>query len=112
MSNNLQKIERRAADELGPVDGAPDEYVGPFHQAHPFLSFTYSYKEISTLGGKTYVKSKQTRFEDGRLKSEAFEGTLDGTAYGDMVGQAQALFMSQMAHFLKQFSLFLPFGKK
>jgi len=86
--------------------------VEPSRRAHPFISFSYSYQEISAFGGKTYVKSKRTRFEDGRLESEAFEGTLDPRVYSVAVEQAQALVLSQMTHLLKQFSWLLPFGRK
>jgi hypothetical protein len=114
MSNYPDKIKDRAVHPSEPDAGEGDivEYVQPSSRANGFFSFSYSYKEISSRGGKTYVKSKETRFEDGKLKSEAFEGTLHGSIYGSMVSEAQKLFLHQTASFLKQLSWFLPFPKK
>jgi hypothetical protein len=39
-------------------------------------------------GGKARVKARSTRFEDGTLTPEAFEGELDRNAYDRMVSQA------------------------
>ena len=68
----------------------------------PFFSFRYSSTEVSLVDGKTRVKSRQVRFEDGKLTSEAFEGELNRTAYDQMVAQAQG-------HFWRSLSRFLPF---
>ena len=54
------------------------------------------------VDGRTRVKSRQARFEDGKLTSEAFEGELDRTAYDQMVTEAQR-------YFWRSLSLFLPF---
>lgn len=100
--------EKVGAGAVQRVDADPIEYIERSSATNPFFSFSYSYREISSAGGKTVVRSKETRFEDGRLKSEEFEGTLDGGAYADMVRQAQQSFMSQIAFFLNQLSLFAP----
>jgi hypothetical protein len=68
----------------------------------PFFSFRYSSTEVSLVDGRTRVKSRQARFEDGKLTSEAFEGELHRSAYDQMVAQAQR-------HFWRSLSLFLPF---
>jgi hypothetical protein len=68
----------------------------------PFVSFRYSSTEVSVVDGRTRIKSRQTRFEDGKLTSEAFEGELDRSAYDRMVDQAQR-------YFLRSLALFLPF---
>ena len=47
-----------------------------------FVSFQYSYTEISSRGGRTQVQSKTTRFADGKLTREAFEGELEGMPIG------------------------------
>ena len=67
-----------------------------------FFSFRYSSTEVSLVDGRTRVKSRQARFEDGKLTSEAFEGELHRSAYDQMVAQAQR-------HFWRSLSLFLPF---
>ena len=65
-----------------------------------FFSFRYSFTEVSLVGGRTRVKSRQARFEDGKLTSEAFEGELDHTTYDQMVSQAQRHFLGVLARFL------------
>jgi hypothetical protein len=70
--------------------------------AAPFFSFRYSSTEISMVDGKTRVRSRHARFEDGKLTSEAFEGELDWSAYERMVSQVRR-------HFWRSLSLFLPF---
>jgi len=68
----------------------------------PFFSFRYSATEISLVDGKTRVRSRCARFEDGKLSSETFEGELDRGAYERMVSQEQRRFLGMLA-------LFLPF---
>ena len=68
----------------------------------PFFSFRYSSTEVSVVNGRTRVKSRQARFEDGKLTSEAVEGELDRTAYDQIVARAQR-------HFWRSLSPFLPF---
>jgi hypothetical protein len=70
----------------------------------PFMSFTYSSQEMHTADGRTYVKSKQVRFEDGKLTSEQFEGQLPMSAYTQTVYDTQRLFAAQTTSLLKQFS--------
>ena len=67
-----------------------------------FASFRYSSVEVSLVDGRTRVKSRQARFQDGKLESHAFEGELDRTAYEQMVRQAERYFLGTLA-------LFLPF---
>jgi len=55
------------------------EVIALASRADPLVSFRYSYTEISALGGKAHVKSKQARLEEGRFTSETFEGDLDRT---------------------------------
>jgi len=77
-----------------------------------FFSFSYSITEVSAQGGRTRVKSRQTRFEDGKLTSEAFEGELDRGVYEGMAQQAQQVVADQTALLLKSLSWFLPFSRR
>jgi hypothetical protein len=88
------------------------EVIGPASRGNQFVSFRYSYTEISALGGRAYVKSTRARLEEGRLTSEAFEGDLDRSVYDQMVGDAQHYFLGQTALFMKSLSLLLPFSWK
>ena len=91
------------------VRGDAVEAVAPTLGSSSFLSFRYSYTELSVLGGKAHLKSKNTRFEGGKLTSETFEGELDRSAYDEATGNAQRLIAEHTAQFFKSFSLFLPF---
>jgi hypothetical protein len=77
-----------------------------------WISFTYSQREISSVGGKTHVRSREYRFENGKLEAETFEGTLGGAAYGQAIEQAQKLVAAQTNAFLSFFSAFLPPASK
>jgi hypothetical protein len=104
------KLQR--AHALRKVENDPVDVLGPASSASPFFSFRYSYTEMSVQGGKTHVKSRKARFEDGKLTSEAFEGELDRNVYDRSVSDAQRYFADQTALFLKSLSLFLPFSRK
>lgn len=99
---------RLAGRALPKVEKDAVEVMGPTSRANPFVSFRYSYTEISALGGKAHVKSRKTRFEDGKLTAEAFEGDLDRGAYEQIVSQAQHYFLSQTKLLLQSLSWFLP----
>ena len=104
---------RRAESATHKVEQDAVEVMGPASRANPFFSFHYSYTEISASHGKAQVKSRKTRFEDGKLTSEAFEGELDHSAYEQMVSQAHHYFLGQTALLMKSLSWLLPFfGKR
>jgi hypothetical protein len=66
-----------------------------------FFSFRYSYTEVSSQRGLTRVKARQTRLEDGKLSTEAFQAELDGHVYDELVRQAQQHVLGQMTWFLR-----------
>ena len=109
MSHYPAKLGKRA---LRKVEHDVPEVIGPSARTHPFVSFRYSYTEISALGGKAHVKSRKAHFEDGKLTAEAFEGDLDRSAYQQIVGRAQHYVLGQTALFLKTFASLLPFSQK
>jgi hypothetical protein len=77
-----------------------------------WLSFSYSHTEIRVEGGKAKVKSQHTRFADGRLTKDAFEGELDRGAYGRAVEDAQRAFFEHASHMLRAFEWMLPGPKR
>jgi hypothetical protein len=103
------KLGKRAVRKVEP-DAV--EVIEPASTANPFVSFRYSYTEISALGGKAHVKSRKARLQDGRFTFEAFEGELDRSAYEQMVSQAQHYFLSQTKLLLQSLSWFLPPARK
>jgi len=88
------------------------EVLEPAQKMSPFISFHYSYREISSINGHTHIRSKEKRFANGKLESEEFEGTLGGHVYDRMVSDMQRHFLNQMEALLKPFSMFLPFGSR
>jgi hypothetical protein len=103
---------RRAEQAPRKIEKDAVEVMEPASRATPFLSFRYSYTEISASRGKAQVKFRKTRFEDGKLTSEAFEGELDRSAYEQMVSQAQHYFLGHTAALMKSLSWLLPFSGK
>ncbi len=78
---------------------------------NPFLSFSYSYTEISTLDGKARLKSRKVRYESGKLTEKAFEGEVDRTIYRHMVDDAQRYFQAQAVLLFETFSSLLPLSR-
>jgi hypothetical protein len=99
----LRKADRPAAEV---------EVVEPAPRAGPFVSFQYSYTELSSAGGKTRVKSRKTRLEDGKLVSESLDGELERGVYDQMVDQARRHFYDQTSLFLQAMSSLLPVSRK
>jgi len=104
MSAHLVKRAQRALREID------TNAVAVMPPANPFFTFRYSRTEVSAVGGKAHIKSRQTCLEDGKLTTETFEGDIDRTAYDSMVGDAQRHFLDQTALFLKSLWL-LPFSR-
>jgi len=104
MSRELDKVRTSAEDALVPREGGSltDPRSTPaWPSPAGFFSFRYSSTEIFSEGGNLHVKMRETRFEDGRLKSEECEGTLDRQAYNRMMSEAQGYFLNQVASFTR-----------
>lgn len=97
MSTHPVKRAQRAPRE---IDINAVEVMRP---PQPFLTFRYSFTEISAVGGTAHIRSRQARLEDGKLNTKSFEGAVDRTAYDRMVGDAQRSFLDQTALFVKSF---------
>ena len=110
MAKNLDKKDR--GEIIRNPENHDIEIINPAQKKSPFISFHYSYKEISSDGGKTYMRSKEKSFENGKFKSEEFEGTLPGNVYSNMVGEMQKLFFNQISSLMKPFSMFLSSGSR
>lgn len=88
------------------------EVVAPATRAGPFVSFQYSYTELSSVGGKTHLKSRKTSLEDGKLVSESLDGELDQRVYEQAVDNAREHFYDSTSLFLRAMSSLLPFSRK
>ncbi len=109
MPKHPVKVSRRAVTD---AKRHSIEVIEPRSGRHAFASFRYSRVEFTAHGGKAQLRARNTRFEDGRLTSESFEGELEGSAYDQLVKQTQQYVAHQTEQFLRAFSLFLPFSTK
>lgn len=111
MSTELDKVRQSVDHALARREGGelsdPRSAVTPWAPPQGFFSFRYSSTEIFSDGGNLHVRMRETRYEDGCLKSEECEGTVDREAYNRMMGEAQAYFLNQAANFTRL--LFAPF---
>jgi hypothetical protein len=91
----------------------PGEFqlVEPARTATPFVSFSYSITEVSSVAGRTRVTSRTKRLAGGKLVSEEFDGELDGRAYERMATQASEAFAEQLRLLMQPFSWLLPFHR-
>ncbi len=74
-----------------------------------FIRYRYSYRCMSSANGQTHVRGKETRYENGQLETEEFEGTLEGDLHSHAMEEVQSHFSRQMALFFRPFAAFLPF---
>ncbi|MEI7638891.1 MAG: hypothetical protein WCJ37_16405 [Syntrophus sp. (in: bacteria)] len=106
-------VIRRRDNDIDHTDRKTEkEILDPFQRVNPFVSFRYSSREISSVGGKTYLRAKEKSFVDGKFKSEEFEGVAPGNLYGNMATEIQKMFLGQIATVMGMFPEFLPGVKK
>ena len=108
MSHHPKKIADRANQQASRQPEVTVEHSTP----GGFFSFTYSWHEMSLSDGKTHVRSRQTRFADGKLSSQEFEGTLDAEAYERMAIEAQRHVLGHATSLLERFWMLLPFLRR
>ena len=87
------------------------ELVEPLVPVNPFFSFRSSYTEVSSVDGKTHLRSRRTSFDGMKLTSESFDGELDGRAVDRLVDQAREQFEAQMSWLMQPFGWLLG-GKR
>ena len=102
MNNDLDHAGRKTEVEV----------FDPVQRKSPFISFRYSYREVSSVGGNTYVKAKEKSFENGKFKSEEFEGVAPGNIHGNMAAEMQKMVFGQIVSVVKAFTTFLPGVRK
>ena len=105
MSKRPIKTPTRSITPVLPLTPLPSRDVTEVVETRDprgFVSFQYSYTEVSSHAGRTHVRSNKTLFADGRLTREAFEGELEGDAYRQMVDEVQRQIVRSLS------SWFLP----
>ena len=98
-------LEEKGKTDLEKQDREENEVVNPMSFYSPFLSFRYSYRSMYSDGANTYVKAKERRFENGKIESEDFEGTMDQSVYNQVAKEINRYLAIQMDFFLGPFSL-------
>lgn len=88
------------------------DVFNPFQIPNPFIAFRYSYREISSVGGKTYLRAEEKSFVHGKFTSEEFEAVAPENLYLNMVAEMQKMFMGQMSSLMNMFSGFFPKSKE
>lgn len=77
-----------------------------------FASFSWSSTEVASVAGRTRIRSRTTRWSDGKLESERFEGELDSGAHQRMAAQAQAQFAEQVRALMQPMRWLWPSSRK
>jgi hypothetical protein len=110
-------IIKKQDDKVRKAGRAGNTVMNPSDGQKQFISFRYSYKSMTSSGGKTQVLAKNQRFENGQFESEEFEGTLDGNMYEDamketehMFGEMQDMFFKRIPFCFKPSSFLAPFS--
>lgn len=89
-----------------PQPASPKTETKYYVNNNPFYSFRFSSKSMTFDGSKTYIQSKEARFENGKFDSQEFEGVMDGNVYMKAVADMQNLMIQHMNSFVKQVSSF------
>jgi len=55
--------------------------------AGPWIRFRASYRSVSLDGEQAHVVAREQRYEDGRLESATFEGTVQASALRGLLGE-------------------------
>ena len=104
MSNDLKEIGKT---DLGKQGREESDIFNPMSFYSPFLSFRYSYRSIYSDGVNTHVKAKERRFENGKIESEDFEGTMEQSIYHQAAREMRRYLAMQVDFFLGPFSFLL-----
>jgi hypothetical protein len=103
---SLNDASRRIA--VRKVDPAPVQIATPAEHFGASSSFRYSSTEVSSHAGRTRVKARHARLEDGKFSMESFEGEFDGPVHGEILRRVHQLFhqriLTQMETFLRSLS--------
>jgi hypothetical protein len=102
MTNDLKE---KGKTDLGKQGREESDIINPMSFYSPFLTFRYSYRSMYSDGLNTYLKAKERRFENGKIESEDFEGTMDQSIYNQVAKEMYRYLAMQMDFFLRPFSL-------
>jgi hypothetical protein len=100
-------LEEKGKTDLEKQDREENEVVNPMSFCSPFLSFRYSYRSMYSDGVNTHVEAKERRFENGKIESEDFEGSMDQSVYNQVAKEMYRYLAMQMDFFLRPLSFLL-----
>lgn len=104
MGKIVRRPEPRAVAERRPANDV--DVVG--RDPAGFVSFSWSYTEVTARGGRTQVKGRRVRLEDGRLIQESFDGEAGADAFDVAARAARAQLRSLSSAWLAPLSWLLP----
>jgi hypothetical protein len=99
--------KEKGKTDLEKQDREERDIINPMSFYSPFLSFRYSYRSMYSDGVNTHVKAKERRFENGKIESEDFEGTMEQSVYNQVAKEMHRYLAMQMDFFLRPFSFLL-----
>ena len=95
--------KEKGKTDLEKQDREENDIINPMSFYSPFLSFRYSYRSIYSDGINTHVKAKERRFENGKIESEDFEGTMEQSVYNQVAKEMNRYLAMQVDFFLRPF---------
>jgi hypothetical protein len=103
---------KRKARPIRTIEGDVADLPASVVKRNAGVAFRYSYAEFSAVGNSAQFKARRSRYENGKLTTESFEGDLDPKTYEHLLSDAQRFFMDQTALYLQALrSFLLPFRK-
>ncbi len=73
-----------------------------------YISYRYTRRSVVSSGGVTHVQAQDARYENGRLETEAFSGTLKGDAGLRLVQEMERRMRRRMEGFFDPMDRLLP----
>lgn len=118
-SVNVDDNEMKPADDKlpKPVESTSPvtAWQNPFFGGG-FFQFRCSYGEITSENGKSHVRFREQRFENGKISSQEFEGTAGPEVYEKAAEEMQDLafktVQTQFVLMTSMMSAFLPKSKR
>jgi len=98
----------RRATAMPVVGRDAHEVLGLPARDRPFVSFRYSYTKLSSQAGKTRLRSRKARLEQGNLSIESLDGELPTGALNQGLGEMQRQVFEHAVTMMRSMSWFVP----
>lgn len=108
MGTITRRTQRGAVAERRPVNDIEVVTTAPAG----FFSFSWSYTELTARDGRTRVKARRVRLDDGRLSQESFEGEAGAEAFDAAARSARAQLQALAGAWLAPLAWLLPAARR